>query len=350
MGLKIHYYIASYKEKAYYLFSIILSAWINRRKKTTHPFQRILIVKLDEIGDMVTALPAFEVLRRSQPNAHITLYCKSVVKNIVVNDPCLNEIICDKKELHGNYDLIIDLRSNWRMLWFALLARPLLRLERGKIRYQNKKSGGHKHDVEVNLQIMAPVLTDIPEKAILRLPITDEDKAFAAAFCVQNKLTSFVLFHIGARRETRQWLPARYVAIAEYLHQKGLQVVLAGGPEDAPLNNKVIEQLSFPAIDIAGKCTLSQFAAIAKHAKLFVGNESGPMHLAATANIPVLGLFGPGITETFSPYHDKGTFIHHKLDCNPCDQIHCVRPNDLCINLITVDEVQQKIEDLLKQS
>ncbi len=347
MQLKTSYSAASVKEKIYYVLSILLSKWINGKKLPPEKFNRILIIKIDEIGDMMTALPSFETLRKSHLEAEITLLCKGVVKNIVQADPCLDKVVTQKKELSGKYDLIIDLRGSWQMFWFALFNSPKYRVERGSVRMKNKYAGGHKHEVEVNYQIMEPVLKNIPEKPELRLFLSEEDKIFAKTWCEKNRLNSFVIFHTGARRVLRQWAAERYEALANYLHENGFQLVFGGGPEDAELNESIIDKLKFPAVNLAGKCTLTQFAAIAAHAKLFVGNESGPMHLAAAVNIPVIGLFGPGITETFRPYHAKGTFIHHKLACNPCDQIHCVQPHDLCINRISVEEVKEKIKDLL---
>ncbi|MFM7022955.1 MAG: glycosyltransferase family 9 protein [Flavobacteriales bacterium] len=347
MQLKIHYYLESWKEKLYYVFSILLSKWINKGKTPPAKFQRILIIKIDEIGDMITALPSFETLRKSHPEAEITLLCKGLVKNIVSADPSLDKIAVSKSELTGKYDLIIDLRGNWSMLWFALFNAPKFRLERGAIRLKNKNAGGHKHEVEVNYQIMETVLKNIPEKFALRPALSEEDRTFAKRWCAENKLISFAILHAGARRPLKQWAPERFQKIAEYLNKKGFQIVFGGGPEDAEVNNNIIKQLKFPAINLAGKCSLTQFAAICGEAKLFIGNDSGPMHLASAMNIPVIGLFGPSITETFRPYHDKGSFIHYKLPCNPCDQIHCIQPNDICINKISVEEVVRKIESLL---
>ncbi|MCX6182883.1 MAG: glycosyltransferase family 9 protein [Bacteroidetes bacterium] len=347
MQLKIHYRLESWKEKCYYIFSILLSKWINGNSTPPASFNRILIIKIDEIGDMITALPSFETLRKSHPEAEITLLCKALVKKIVQDDPTIDKIVTQKSELSGKYDLILDLRSSWPMFWFALFNRPKYRLDRGSARMKNRNLGAHKHEVEVNYQIMAPVLKDIPDKAQLRLFINDDDKQFAQNWCEKNSLNNFVILHAGARRPLKQWAPERYEALANYLHQTGFQIVFGGGPEDAELNDAIIKNLKFTATNLAGKCSLTQFAAIAAHAKLFVGNDSGPMHLASAMNIPVIGLFGPSITETFRPYHQKGTFIHHKLPCNPCDQIHCMHPGDICINRISVEEVEKKIKALL---
>ena len=93
--------------------------------------------------------------------------------------------------------------------------------------------------------------------------------------------------------------------------------------------------------------SLLDFEALSSKASLMIGNESGPMHLAAAENIPVIGLFGPGEPHVFSPFGKKTTFIHHKLECNPCGQIHCVHPELTCMQRISVEEIVQKVELIL---
>jgi ADP-heptose:LPS heptosyltransferase len=95
---------------------------------------------------------------------------------------------------------------------------------------------------------------------------------------------------------------------------------------------------------------LRDFAALCQKARVFVGNESGPMHIAAASQIPTIGLFGPGEPPIFAPHGKKATYIHHKLECNPCDQIHCIYPENPCINRISVAEVKEKIVELLLES
>jgi len=347
MNLKVHYFIEKWQAKIYFLCSIFVSKITNIGKKPKNDYKRILIIKIDEIGDMITALPSFKLLRESYPNAEITLFCKKLVSNVVKNDHCIDIVATAKKQLKGKYDLIIDLRSNWSMLSYVVFHPPKYFLERGKVRMKNKLAGKQKHEVEANIQIMEEVLVLNGFEPQLRLDLAKEDKDFAVQWIDEMGLKNFVVLHAGARRPLKQWLPQNFVYLANVLHQKGFEVVFGGGPEDVAVNELISSKLLFSTVNLAGKCTLMQFAAITAHAKLFVGNDSGPMHLAAAVNIPVLGLFGPSVTETFRPYHSKGRYLHYKLDCNPCDQIHCVRPHDICINRITVKEVELMVDELL---
>ena len=94
---------------------------------------------------------------------------------------------------------------------------------------------------------------------------------------------------------------------------------------------------------------LMHFAALAARSQLFVGTDSGPMHIAAAVGARVVGLFGPGSPELFAPVGPRATYIHHKLHCNPCDQVHCVYPENTCMQRITVEEVLGKMEEVRRK-
>jgi ADP-heptose:LPS heptosyltransferase len=78
-----------------------------------------------------------------------------------------------------------------------------------------------------------------------------------------------------------------------------------------------------------------------------VGNESGPLHLACAVNIPSVGIYGPGVKDVFYPWAERSAYVHHILDCNPCDQIHCVFPEQPCIARATEAEVQAAVARVL---
>ncbi len=91
------------------------------------------------------------------------------------------------------------------------------------------------------------------------------------------------------------------------------------------------------------------FYEVVKNAGIFIGNESGPLQIADIANIPCIGIFGPGVPKVFYPKNANSRILHEILDCNPCDQIHCVHPKNPCIERISTDMVKREINDLLKQ-
>ena len=337
------------KEDFIYASGIICSKWINKNKNPhTIDFKRILVVKLDEIGDMVNALHVFELLKNEYPNAEITLWCKSFIVPLVNSDPHLNKIVTSKSELNGKYDLVVDLRGTFESIRFALFNGAKYRVDRGAIRLRNKLSGGQKHEVITNLQIIEPVLQKLPQDIKINIYHSDEDTKLVDDFIASNKLGSFAIFHCEARRALRKWNPNKFASLAMYVRDKyGFEIVFAGDKSDRESIRNIQDKIPFNTLNVAGDFSLSAFATLSSKAKLFVGNESGPLHIATASKCKSIGLYGPGVPVTFYPWGLNSTYIHHVLDCNPCDQVHCVRPDNTCMDMITELEVQQKISELL---
>jgi len=342
-------------EKRLYAASVALSKWVNGfGKPMVGPFARILMVKLDELGDMATATHAFELLKRANPHAEMVLWCKKEVAPLVQNDPNINRVVTNAQELEANpnFDLIVDLRPSWASLTFAWKHRPNTRVDRASIRYRNSKQGAHPHEVVTNYQIVEPLVgalnLQIPADLHPRLYPDEASIYLAKAFIEENTKGPFVMMHVGARRPLRRWPANQFAALANRLQAAyGLQTVWVGGPEDEPLIAQVTALTHQPTARFQGN--LMAFCALARHAALFVGNDSGPMHLAAAMDAPTLGLFGPGEPHVFGPWGTRTAFLHHKLPCNPCDQVHCVRPENPCIQLIEVEEAFEACLQLLTQ-
>jgi ADP-heptose:LPS heptosyltransferase len=335
-------------EQFLYFFSSILSDIQNLGKNASKFTPRsILIVKLDEIGDMATATHVFEHLKTRYPNSSITLLCKPFVKNLIANDPNVDEIIISESEWKKKYDLVVELRGNWKTLFKAIRFWPKMRGDRGSVRWRNKKLGGQVHEVLTNYQIIEPLL-DSDSLVPPQIHLSQEDEDYANSFIQETGIDKFALIHAGARRELRRWDLSNYAELCTYLRENHkLSIVLVGGEEDEIINEKIQSLCTYNLHSIAGKNSLTQFAALAKKASLFVGNESGPIHIAAAMNTPLIGIYGPGVADIFYPYGDNSRVLHKILECNPCDQINCKYPDDPCINRVTLEEVKLTTSELL---
>ncbi|MBK8442708.1 MAG: glycosyltransferase family 9 protein [Sphingobacteriales bacterium] len=340
-------------EKRLYFASMLLSRSINGFKKAhCYDFKRILVVRLDEIGDMIVSLPAFEALRHRYPKAHITLLCKSFVKSIVAPTPYFDRIVEQVSELNSSssYDLIVEMRGTWETLHFAQRHRPDIRLDRGTVRFYNKLfQKQHPHEVFTNLQVLQPLFKTqpLPADPQIQLFYAPEHLTCAERFLQQHRIGEFAVFHIGARKALRRWSIQRFAEVAAYLKKNyHWYIVWVGDATEQSDIEAVRQLLDFETFSFAGVGGLMDYAALVRRAHLMLGNESGPMHIAAAAGAPTIGLFGPGEPHIFAPFGKKATFIHHKLHCNPCTQLHCVSPERTCMSLISVAEVLEKIRQL----
>jgi len=334
------------KEQFYFLVSALVSRFIHFIK-LSKSVNSILVIKWDEIGDMVYALHVFNHLKIQYPDAKITLVCKEFVTPLVQHNSAIDYI---RHELPKNekFDLIVELRGNWDTLRYALFNLPNRRVDRGTVRLANKLKGGQKHETITNFEIVEPLLAIGTHNLIPHITIDENSEKYAQAFIAQHQLNKFAVFHCGARRILRQWPLENFAKLAIFLKENyDFKIVFAGTMEDEQAINEIISLGKLDAIVCTKNFSLLHFASLVKNASLFIGNESGPLHIAATVNTPLVGIYGPGVKDIFYPIGKQSLVVHHVLDCNPCDQIHCVRPENPCINLVTLFEVETKIEQLL---
>lgn len=298
-------------EKVLYFKSWFASKWINLRGDDSHDFKSILIVKLDEIGDLVTALPVFYNLHQQYPNAKQTLLCKNFNTIFFKH---LNYVTCIAdigQTANHSYDLIVDLRGNQETLNFAWQNKPKLRLDRGSIRFKNKFLGGQKNEIDTNLEVIKPLLNEnIVRKN--KIVTTQDEHTKVADYLAHQGISNMVILHIGARDKARRWPADRYAEVINYINQTySMPCLLVGGPDDKQLNDQCLKHVvSKHNYNVVGEFNLLEYAALCEKAILFIGNESGPLHIAAAQNTPTVALFGPGVKSVFYPKNDK-SIVHH---------------------------------------
>ena len=334
------------KEQWYFMASAITNRFIRTIKRESEP-KSILVIKLDEIGDMVYAIPVFAQLKERFPQSEITLWCKPFVKPLVQNNSAIDHFIHQTPD-NIKFDLIVELRGNWETLKYALSHMPKRRLDRGEVRIKNKLKGEQKHEWITNFEIIKPLLASGSKPLWPEIVVDDTTKTDVDLFLQQNNLTNYAVLHCGARRKLRQWSSRNFAALANTLFTKyKLTPVFAGTEEDEGVIDEIIKLGHLDAVKCLKDFSLVHFAELTRRSKLFVGNESGPLHIATVMKIPVVGIYGPGIKDIFYPIGEQSRVVHHVLECNPCDQIHCVRPDSPCIDLATLAEVEGMVEELL---
>jgi ADP-heptose:LPS heptosyltransferase len=199
--------------------------------------------------------------------------------------------------------------------------------------------------VLTNLQLVSSIIEPKNQETNPRIYTSAADRKKAADFLVDNGIGQFVIIHAGARKALRKW--NGYPQLATYLRQRGLDIVFTGDHTEVSEIKKLQQQIPFQTYSIAGLFNLTELSALLSMSKLFMGNESGPLHIAAVSGAPALGLYGPGEPHVFYPWGKHTAVIHHILECNPCDQIHCVHPDNTCMQRIQLQEVVEKVERLL---
>lgn len=333
-------------EQWLFIFNKYTSAFINAvgNKKKRENASDILCVKLDEIGDMVTALHVFEHLKIKFPSARISVLCKPYCVSLLEFNPHINEIITDTEKWNKKYDWVIELRGTWRTLFKSWRYQPAGRADRGTVRMAQR--GNQPHERITNFNIIKPIAGEVK----MELPaifIAPQHEKEAQSFITQNHLSKIHLFHASARRELRKWSAQNFAKLADHIisNQWG-DVVFIGTAEEQLQIEEILKLMQHKAHVFINNGSLLNLYALMQKASFFIGNESGPLQMADVANLPCIGLYGPGVKTVFYPTGKNTRVIHHVLDCNPCDQIHCVRPHDKCIDMITMAEVLEAYDSI----
>jgi heptosyltransferase-2 len=323
---------------------------------------RILIVKLADIGDVLTATPALCALRQTFPAARLDLLTTppaaaavlpSLVDQVLTSPrslarrpgqlPALLRLLAGLRR--ARYDAVLFLHhltlgagvAKYRLLAAATGAPLLLGLDNGKggwLTHAAPDEGfGAAHEVEYWLRVAA-LLGAKTGRHALHAGYSEADALAVVPLLAGLGPQPLVAIHPGSGGYSlaRRWEAAKWAAVADALAQRyGVQIVLVGAPADGA--EAVQALMAAPAHNLTGQTTLPQLAAVLARCDLFLGADSGVMHVAASAGVAVVALFGPSNHLAWGPWTSEApsTVVRLGLRCSPCSYVgHSVGARDGC--------------------
>lgn len=322
--------------------------------------QKIAIIRLSAIGDIILTTPVIRAVKMKFPDAEIHFITKKQNASLVQHNPHLSKVIAfDSKETSlkellkqvqsERYDWFIDIHKNLRsrvLRWFGN-ARETSTYQKGywrrflllKFRYRVKK----------------PVVPII-EKYFVALKkygitydnqgtevfTTENDQQKVASLLQGIKGQPFVTICPGASFKTKQWKESGFREVAKYFLAQNKQVVFLGGPTDVEICERLAKETG--GISVAGKLKLLESAALLQQSELAITNDSGMLHLAQSQKTPVVAIFGPTSEEWgFFPLQYKSKVVEKKdLACRPCHSKGsdtCPKGHFKCMNELEVEDV-----------
>jgi heptosyltransferase I len=355
---------------------------VNARKDSSP--QRILIVKLSAIGDVIQTLPMVEALRTAFPLARIDWVVEEDARDLLAGHFALDRVIVSRRkswqkevfhrggflkflkeirdflrELRGReYDWVIDnhgILKSGIVVFFSRGKRKIgFRRSRkiadeGNYLFTNERYRPldiERHAVERYLDLAAQL--GVPVDGVpFKYEIDGEARKKANALLDKNGPVGrpLVVIHPFARWETKQWPSGNFVELAEMLVETGASLVFTGSPGDFPAIEDMINRIRKPAgvLNLAGKTTLRELAAVFSAADLVVSTDTGPMHLAAAVGAPLIALFGPTAPWRTGPYGKSHTILRRPLPCSPCFKKSC--PGMECMKSLSVQEVAAAVRE-----
>jgi len=311
---------------------------------------RILVLRLRMIGDIVLSTPILAALRRARPEARIDFLVESAYRELVDENPDLDEVIpyergrfiaCARELRRRNYDLAVDLHSVPRTAWLARLSGAPRRVGfdypgRGFLFTDRVDPTPPRpvHSVEQMMRLLAPLGIDRhPGRVFMR---SSRGAAAAEAWLAPRAGgRRAAILHIAPSNPFKRWPAERTAELARALAGRGLFPVLVGGPKDRPAAEAIAAESGAGAAAMTGELGLAALRELIARAALFVGPDSGPAHIAATTRTPMVVLYGPTRPERFRPYRvDAIRFVERgDLPCRPCRQKRCVTGDYRCMEL-----------------
>ncbi|CDX11144.1 Glycosyl transferase family protein [Mesorhizobium sp. ORS 3324] len=348
----------------------------------------ILILQTKFIGDIVLASTLAGNLQREYPGVNIVFLCEAALADFVVGHGIASEVVSFKRShMRGTtlqrarefvetvrrlrrhrFDMVIDLAdsktsrfivglinapirvgfspSEKRLRWFErqpanVLAKPFGYGEQHYLyRYLSPLEA-----LGVDLRVTVPSIAPLPQETARILALMEKSDLHR---------NGFVAVHAGANFPGRRWQPERFAAAIDQISREtALKVVLVGGPDESETAAKIMAGTSSPIVNLVGALSLKALLALFKEARLFVGNESGPMHMAAAAGTPVVGLFGLTSPVQWGPVGVPSISLQPSMPCDCVGGDLCRRTDPskaCCVWRLEVDTVVGAARELLAQT
>lgn len=331
--------------------------------------RRIAVFRALQLGDLLCAVPALRAIRNGFTDAEITLiglpWADGFVRRFgrlvdrfvefpgfpglperVPDLAALPAFLADAQAVH--YDVAIQMHGRGD-LTNSIVAALGARLTAGfcppagpcpdPLKFLPWPESG----TEIHRCIALTDFLGLPRSGDrLEFPLDDDELAQGDALLARHRLAprEFVCVHPGARLYTRRWPSEYFALVARKIARRGFRVVLTGSREEALLTRRIGRELpASSVVDLAGRTTLGALAALLRHARLLVSNDTGVSHVAAALRVPSVIVCCGADPRRFAPLdHALHEVLHHPVACRPCAHVHCPIGHP-CAHKLTPDRV-----------
>ncbi|MFQ5965330.1 MAG: glycosyltransferase family 9 protein [Candidatus Scalinduaceae bacterium] len=345
----------------------------------------ILIVRLSAIGDVVHVLPALRSLRSNFPDSKITWLVEDKARDILTGHPDIDEVITFprrkwqrdilkinkiintlfdvfsfyKKLRKESYDIVIDFQGNLKSGIMTLITGSEKRFGFAKghckefnylfTKYRIKPSRKRMHKIDKNLELLGGLNIDAnfhrPE-----LPVSKADEKYISKFLrtnINDSLPVIVVQPCTSKFGSyKQWPVSNYALLADkILESCEANVIFSWGPGEIDVVNEIVTSMKHKALVACETNSIKQLIELIRRADLFIGGDTGPLHIASILDIPTVAIYGPKDPVIYGPYHGKAVVVKKELECSPCEKRTCSDP--ICMTSILPEDVFHAVNKLM---
>jgi lipopolysaccharide heptosyltransferase II len=323
---------------------------ISQQKEFVKDPKNILVVRLDGIGDVILTTPAIRALRQGYHNAKIEALVNEYTKPMLVGNPYIDRVIIyGRDRLAKHYDMAIAFSQGFKSNFAVFCSKSKYRfgysghggsfLLNYKIKDDRQVRFSHEIDFALSLAFLAGGKAEDKELDVFE---SEESAIFVHNYFQKNKLSKrFAVVHPGSRQDYIRWPKDRFALLCDLLIKEcKLDVILIGARQEKSLLEEVSSLMKEKCL-IVYKFELKQIISLIKRCALFVGNSSGPMHIAAALKIPLVAIFGSKHPlDSSSAWGHRGrkqVVVEKDAFCHDCHPGDCF--DYKCMDNITVSEV-----------
>ena len=357
-----------------------------RGRPKGNEISKILVVQLWGIGETILTLPAVEALRKKYPKAEINVLATSRNKGVYYGNKNIDNVILINLNPFSivnfilknikKYDLAIDMEEylNISAIISFFAGRKTAGYShnsRAKLYTDTVKYNDKQHAVQTFLDLVRVLDIGYETNQLPKLDFSKNDKNFVDRFLKNNRIKNedfIVCVAPGAAEsaKARMWPYERYAELCdEIIERHKSKIIFVGDLNELDLIENIQKTMENRGntINTAGKISLNQLFYLIGKCGLFIGNDAGPMHIAAAQGVKTLGLFGPNLPVRFGPYGKGNIGLYKGYNCqfSPCINVHkgevpdCLYPknsNDYqkCMKNISVNDVLKEVEKMVSQS
>ena len=336
-------------------------------------FERILVVNVNWLGDVIFAIPVFKALRAQYPQARISCLAVPRVKEILQCVPQIDDIINydEKGKDRGilrkfaliqslrreKFDAVFLLHGSWsRALLMFLAGIPV------RVGYETKKGrrllthavkllGGDTHKADHYLNVVESFgVSSNDRTSELSVPQSAKDEITRILFGVGIEAgEKFVVVHTSGNWDLKRWPQQNWAQLIRILTQDlRIKVVISEGPNELNWANVIATQSQANPIVLAGQTNLQQLMALLERATLVISADSGPLHIASCVSQNIVGIYGPTMPSTTGPRGKaKVNILHKDVGCNRASCYYSACPDNVCMKAVTISDVVDCVRELI---